>query len=57
MDELALRPGFSAQARQPPTAFLAPRGVRWGYWFLTAGPVRYFYGRYPTGSVAASLPD
>jgi hypothetical protein len=32
------------------------RGV--GYWFLTAGPVPYyFYGRYPTGPVAASQSD
>jgi hypothetical protein len=51
VDELALRPGFSAQARKPPTALLAPRGERRGYWFLTAGPVPYFCGRYPTGPV------
>ena len=54
VDELALRPGFSAQARMPPTALLAPRGVRRGLLVLTAGPVRYFYGRYPTGPVAAA---
>ena len=54
---LALRPGFSAQARMPPTALLAPRGERRRLLVLTAGPVRYFYGRYPTGPVAASLPD
>ena len=29
----------------------------WGYWFLTAGPVPYFYGRYPTGPVDASQSD
>jgi hypothetical protein len=28
-----------------------------GYWFLTAGLVPYFYGRYLTGSVASSLRD
>jgi hypothetical protein len=54
--ELALRPGFSAQARMPPTALPAPRGVRRGLLVLTAGPVPYFFGRHPTGPVAASLP-
>jgi hypothetical protein len=54
---LALRPGFSAQARMPPTARLAPRGERSGLLVLTAGPVRYFYGRHPTGLVVASLSD
>jgi hypothetical protein len=36
---LALRPEFSTQARMPPTAFLAPRGVRRGLPVLTAGLV------------------
>ena len=40
--ELALRPGFSAQAQKPPTAHRAPRGGRPGLLVLTAGPVRYF---------------
>jgi hypothetical protein len=44
---LALRPGFSARARMPPTARFAPRGARRGLLVLTAGPVPYFYGRYP----------
>src|SRR5207248_11783318 len=52
--QLALRPGFSAQARMPPTALRAPRGERRGLLVLTAGPVPYFYGRYPTGPVASS---
>jgi hypothetical protein len=47
--QLALRPGFSALARMPPTALRAPRGERPGLLVLTAGPVPYFYGRYPTG--------
>jgi hypothetical protein len=55
--ELALRPGFSAQARMPPTARFAPRGERHGLLVLTAGPVPYFYRRNPTGPVAASQPD
>jgi hypothetical protein len=53
--ELALRPGFSAQARMPPTARSAPRGVRRGLLVLTAGLVPYFYRRYTTGPVVASL--
>ena len=55
--ELALRPGFSAPARMPTTARSAPRGVWRGLLVLTAGLVRYFYGRYLTGSVASSLRD
>jgi hypothetical protein len=55
--ELALRPGFSARARMPPTARSAPRGERRGLLVLTAGPVPYFYGRYPTGQVDASQSD
>jgi hypothetical protein len=47
--ELALRPGFSAQAGMPPTALRAPRGERPGLSVLTARPARYFYGRYPAG--------
>ena len=43
-DELALRPGSSAQARKPPTAHPAPRGERRGVLVLTAGPV-------PTGVI------
>jgi hypothetical protein len=35
----------------------APRGGRRGLLVLTAGPVRYFYGRCPTGPVAASQSD
>ena len=53
--ELALRPGFSSQARMPPTARSAPRGERRGPLVLTAGLVPYFDGRYPTGLVVASL--
>ena len=52
---LALRPEFSTQARMPPTAFLAPRGVRRGLPVLTAGLVPDSYRRYPTGPVASSL--
>ena len=55
--ELALRPGCSAQARMPPTARPAPRGERRGPLVLTAGPVPYFYGRYPAGPVDASPSD
>jgi hypothetical protein len=54
---LALRPEFSAQARMPPTALLAPRGVRRGLLVLTAGLVHYSYRRYPTGPVASSQSD
>jgi hypothetical protein len=54
--ELALRPGFSTQVRMPPTALLAPRGGRRGLLVLTAGLVQYFYRRYTTGPVVASLP-
>ena len=57
VNELALRPGFSAQARMPPTAPPAPRGERRGLLVLTAGSVPYFYRRYPTGPVVSSLPD
>jgi hypothetical protein len=57
VDELALRPEFSAQVRMPPTALLAPRGVWRGLPVLTAGLVPYFYRRYPTGPVVASLSD
>jgi hypothetical protein len=52
---LALRPEFSTQARMPPTAFLAPRGVRRGLPVLTAGLVPDSYRRYPTGPMASSL--
>jgi hypothetical protein len=52
---LALRPECSTQARMPPTAFLAPRGVRRGLLVLTAGLVPDSYRRYPTGPVASSL--
>lgn len=52
---LALRPEFSTQARMPPTAFLAPRGVRRGLPVLTAGLVPDSCRRYPTGPVAFSL--
>ena len=45
--ELALRPGFSALARMPPTARFALRGERRGLLVLTAGPVPCFYGRTP----------
>ena len=31
--ERALRPGFSAQARMPPVALLAPEAYGVGYWF------------------------
>jgi hypothetical protein len=55
--ELALRPGFSAQAQMPPTARSASRGERRGLLVLTAGSVSCFYRRYPTGPVASSLPD
>jgi hypothetical protein len=48
---------FSSQARKPPTALLAPRGVRLGLPVLTAGPVHYLFGRYATGPVAAALVD
>jgi hypothetical protein len=54
---LALRPEFSAQARMPPTAHRASRGERRRLLVLTAGPVMYFYRRYPTDSVTSSLPD
>ena len=54
VSELALRPGFSPQARMPPTARSAPRGGRCGLLVLTAGLVRLLYGRYPTGPVASS---
>lgn len=36
---------------------VASRGVGLGLLVLTAGPVQYFYRRYPTGPVASSLPD
>jgi len=49
IDELALRPEFSAQVRMPPTVLPAPRGVWRGLLVLTAGLVPYFYRRYPTG--------
>jgi len=39
VSELALRPGFSTQARMPPTARSASRGGRRGLLVLTAGPV------------------
>ncbi len=42
------------EARMPPTARSAPRGVRRGSLVLTAGSVSYFYRRYPTGPVVAS---
>lgn len=45
--QLALRPGFSAQARMPPTALRAPRGERRGLLVLTAGPVRTSTGVTP----------
>ena len=38
----------------PPTARPAPRGERRGTLVLTAGPVPYFYGRYPAGPVDVS---
>jgi hypothetical protein len=38
VSELALRPGFSPQARMPPTAHYASRGVRRGLLVLTAEP-------------------
>jgi hypothetical protein len=44
---LALRPEFSAQARMPPTALMAPRGERRGLLILTVGPVMCFYGVIP----------
>src|SRR5205807_313462 len=47
--ELALRPGFSAQALMPPTALPAPRGERPGLLVLTAGPAPL--RRHPTGPV------
>ena len=47
VDELALRPEFSAQVRMPPTVRLAPRGVWRGLLVLTAGLVPYFHGRVP----------
>lgn len=37
--KLALRPGFSAQARMPPTVRPAPRRERRGLLVLTAGQV------------------
>ena len=43
------------QARMPPAAFLAPRGVRRGLLVLTAGLVPDSYRRYPTGPVGSSL--
>jgi hypothetical protein len=39
VSELALRPGFSPQARMPPTAHRASRGARRGLLVLTAGPL------------------
>src|SRR5205085_6206068 len=45
--QLALRPGFSALARMPPTALRAPRGERRGLLVLTAGPVRTSTGVTP----------
>ena len=45
--QLALRPGFSALARMPPTALRAPRGERRGLLVLTAGPVRSSTGVTP----------
>jgi hypothetical protein len=54
--ELALRPGFSPEARLPRTARPAPQGARRG---LPAcrGAGKLFYGRYPTGPVASSQPS
>ncbi len=55
---LALRPGFSAQARKPPMAHRASRGGRRGLLVLIAGSGGgHFYRRYSTVSVASSLPD
>jgi hypothetical protein len=53
--ELALRPEFSTRVRMPPTAHCASRGGRRGLLVLTAGLVPYFYRRYTTGPVVASL--
>ncbi len=53
--EPVLRPGFSAQARMPPTALPAPRGERPGLLVLTAGPA--LLRRHPTGPVTAPLSD
>jgi len=55
--ELALRLGSSPDSvchRRRDLRHEA-RGV--GYWFLTGGPVSYFYRRYPTGAVASSQSD
>src|SRR5205814_10160360 len=40
-----------------PPARRARRGERLGLPGLTAGPVSYFYGGYPTAPVGSSLPD
>ena len=55
--ELALRPGFSAQSRMPPTARPASRGEGRGLLVLTAGPARYLFGRYAAGPVVAAQAD
>lgn len=52
--ELAPRPGFSPQARMPPTTHCASRGEGRGLLVLTAGPVPCFYRRHATGTVASS---
>ena len=53
---LALRPEFSAQARDPTDDAQAPRGVGLGLLVLTAGPVQSFHRRYPTAPVTSPLP-
>ena len=56
MAKLALWPEFSAQAKGDRRC--ESRHEAWaGLLVLTAGPVQYFYRRYPTGPVASSLPD
>jgi hypothetical protein len=59
VSELALRPGFSPQARMPPTARSASRGGRRGLLVLTAGPVACSIGvtppaRWPRPNLAKS---
>jgi hypothetical protein len=55
--ELALRPGFSTEARMSRRRVLRHEARGVVLLVLTAGPVPYFYGRYPTGLVDASQPE
>jgi hypothetical protein len=54
-EELALRPEFSTQSSTATNGVTCATRREARVTRLTAGSVSYFYRRYPTGSVAASL--